>query len=69
MRRITHGEKENSKRLKKLDDIDAKYSKKIASAKKKEEKELLEFEWLDAIDEIEKTPLSFDIHKDRDKDK
>lgn len=45
---------ENPKRLKKLDDIDAKYSKKIASAKKKEEKELLEFEWLDAIDEIEK---------------
>lgn len=43
----------NPKRLKALNAVDAKYSKKMEAAKTQDEKDTIEFEWVDAIDEVE----------------
>lgn len=43
----------NPKRLKALDAVDAKYSKKMKAAKTQDEKELLQLEWDEAIDDVE----------------
>lgn len=43
----------NPKRLKELNAVDAKYSKKMEAAKNQYEKDTIEFEWLDALDEVE----------------
>lgn len=43
----------NPKRLKALEAVDAKYSKKIKSAKSQDEKDLLQLEWDEAIDDVE----------------
>ena len=43
----------NPKRLKALEAVDAKYSKKIKTAKSQDEKVLLQLEWDEAIDDVE----------------